>query len=57
LLTCAWCRPWADDRQTELVKLAREQGTTWAEIAAAIGVTRQAAWERWHEFDGDDTKP
>jgi hypothetical protein len=24
---------------------------SWAEIATALGVTRQAAWERWHEID------
>jgi hypothetical protein len=22
----------------------------WAEIAAAAGISRQAAWERWHEM-------
>jgi hypothetical protein len=39
--------------QTELttVKYARKAGLSWAEIATALGVTRQAAWERWHEID------
>jgi hypothetical protein len=29
----------------------RKAGLSWAEIATALGVTRQAAWERWHEID------
>jgi hypothetical protein len=33
------------------VKYARKAGLSWTEIAAALGVTRQAAWERWHEID------
>jgi hypothetical protein len=38
---------------TELVsvKYARKAGMSWAEIANALGVTRQAVWERWHEID------
>ena len=38
---------------TELrtVRYARKAGLSWAEIATALGVTRQAAWERWHEVD------
>lgn len=29
------------------VKVARDQGHTWQEIGDAIGLTRQAAWERY----------
>jgi hypothetical protein len=29
------------------VRLAREQGHTWAAIGKALGVSRQAAWERF----------
>jgi hypothetical protein len=29
------------------VKAARHQGRTWQEIGDAIGLTRQAAWERY----------
>jgi len=38
---------------TELltVRYARKAGLSWTEIAAALGVTRQSAWERWHELD------
>ena len=31
----------------EIVRLAREQRCTWAEIGEALGTTRQAAWERF----------
>jgi hypothetical protein len=39
--------------RSELVtaQKARELGITWTEIATALGVTRQAAWERLHEMD------
>jgi hypothetical protein len=33
------------------VQKARELGMSWTEIATALGVTRQAAWERLHEMD------
>jgi DNA invertase Pin-like site-specific DNA recombinase len=33
------------------VKQARAAGLSWTEIATALGVTRQSAWERWHELD------
>ena len=41
---------------TELatVRQAREAGLSWTEIATTLGVTRQSAWERWHELDGED---
>lgn len=34
----------------EAVRLARQQGASWDEIGKALGVSRQAAWER---FSGD----
>lgn len=41
---------------TELatVRQAREAGLSWTEIATSLGVTRQSAWEHWHELDGED---
>jgi hypothetical protein len=33
------------------VQKARELGMSWTEIATALGVSRQAAWERLHELD------
>lgn len=40
---------------TELttVHQAREAGLTWEEISVALGVTRQSAWGRWHDLEGD----
>lgn len=35
------------------IKKARELGLSWREIATTLGVSRQAAWERWHEIDQD----
>ncbi len=31
----------------ETVSLARDRGASWAQIAEALGITRQAAWERF----------
>ena len=31
----------------EIVRMAREQRCTWAEIGDALGTSRQAAWERF----------
>jgi hypothetical protein len=36
-----------DDYLRELVRLARTDGATWAEIGEAIGVTTQAAHQRY----------
>ncbi len=33
------------------VKTARKHGKTWAEIGTQLGMSRQAAWDRWREFD------
>jgi hypothetical protein len=39
--------------RSELVtaRMARELGLTWTEIAAELGVSRQAAWERLREME------
>ena len=44
-------RQTCDNTELVTVKYARRAGLTWAEIATSLGVTRQAAWERWHELD------
>jgi len=36
------------------VREARKLDLSWTEIAAILGVTRQSAWERWHELDGSE---
>jgi hypothetical protein len=45
-------RAYLDEKEVEFVKRARQAELTWAEIAASVGVSRQAAWERWQELDG-----
>jgi hypothetical protein len=35
----------------KLVRLARSQGSSWTDIGAALGISKQAAWER---FSGED---
>ena len=37
----------------EWVDLLRERNVSWAEIGRALGVTRQAAWERFAKKSGD----
>ena len=37
----------AESALTELVRKARGQGITWNTIGAALGMTRQSAWERF----------
>jgi hypothetical protein len=38
-----------------VVKEARRLGKSWTDIGMALGMTRQSAWERWHD-DGDTTE-
>jgi hypothetical protein len=39
----------ADQRVEQFVKISRGHGATWEQIASVLGVTRQAAWSRYHE--------
>jgi len=41
----------AEHSITDIVGLLRARGTTWARIGEALGVSRQAAWER---FSGEE---
>lgn len=45
-----------DRTELRAVQEARKLGLSWTEIATALGVTRQSAWERWHELD-ENTQP
>jgi hypothetical protein len=40
-----------DQAELAAVKAARRSRSSWAEIATNLAVTRQSAWERWHELD------
>ena len=39
-------RGYLDGLETEIVLYAREKGATWDEIAEAMGITRQALYQR-----------
>jgi hypothetical protein len=45
------CRDVLDRAELEAVRSARHAGASWTDVATALGVTRQAAWERWREVD------
>ena len=38
----------------EWVDLLRERNISWAEIGRSLGVSRQAAWERFSRRSGDN---
>ncbi|MGN6608007.1 MAG: PASTA domain-containing protein [Jatrophihabitans sp.] len=40
-----------DQAELHAVRQARRDGASWAEIATRLGVSRQAAWERWRDLD------
>jgi hypothetical protein len=40
-----------DQAELAAVHAARGRGSSWAEIAARLGIARQSAWERWRDFD------
>jgi hypothetical protein len=42
-----------DRLELAAVRTARRHGKSWSEIATALGVTRQSAWERWRDLDAD----
>jgi hypothetical protein len=41
----------ADQKTTLAVTKARKAGLTWEEVGAALGITRQSAWRRYHTLD------
>jgi len=50
-----------DRSELKTVQEARKAGLSWTEISTALGLSREAVWERWHEVDdalpADDTSP
>lgn len=52
LLFIRLVRDLLDQAEMYAVKAARERGASWAEIAAMLGVTREAASKRWGDLDG-----
>lgn len=39
------------------VTSARVNGDSWTQIGRAIGTTKQSAWEKWREIDGNADEP
>ena len=39
---------------TPAIRAARKAGASWTEIGLRIGISRQAAWEKYHGVDDDD---
>ena len=46
-----WIRGRVDGTELGTVEQARQLGMSWAEIGSRLGISRQAAWEKWHELD------
>lgn len=52
----AWMRQWVEDVLREFVEDARRCGHGWDAIATALGVTRQAAWQRYRTAEEEDRR-
>jgi len=51
LVMLAYGRARVEDKIFEVVRVCRESGKSWTQIGEILGVTKQAAWER---FSGED---
>lgn len=40
-----------EELEAKAVTIAREQGASWTDIGSALGISRQAAWERFAPGD------
>jgi hypothetical protein len=38
-----------DTAERNAVRTARDHGESWSNVASALGVSRQSAWERWRD--------
>ena len=47
LATAAMYDRYFQEVQSRAVKVLRKEGRTWQEIADAVGVTKQSAWQKW----------
>ena len=51
LVMLAYGRARIEDKISEVVRVCRENGKSWTQIGQILGVSKQAAWER---FSGED---
>ena len=42
-----------DTAELNAVHTARTAGCSWAQIAVALHLSKQSAWEKWHELEVD----
>ncbi len=49
ITACVQARQDTENAIAEHVAKARRAGATWQQIADALKVTRQSAWETWHD--------
>lgn len=45
--TIGWLRAQLDGEQLAAVEELREAGASWADVGAALGTSREAAWQRY----------
>jgi hypothetical protein len=50
-------RTMLDTAELHAVRTARGHGRSWAEIATTLHLSKQAAWEKWHDLDTDPAIP
>jgi hypothetical protein len=46
-----------DTAELNAVRTARSHGRSWAEIATALHLSKQAAWEKWHDLGAEPPEP
>lgn len=46
-----------DTAELNAVATARRHDSSWAEIATALHLSKQAAWEKWHDLGTDQAEP
>jgi hypothetical protein len=51
LLMLAYGRARVEDKMFEVVRVCRENGKSWTQIGEVLGVSKQAAWERFSRED------
>jgi hypothetical protein len=47
---------WLNEREEDLIVMARSQGWTWAQVAEPLGRSRQAMWERYRHIEEGASK-
>ncbi|MBE8522008.1 hypothetical protein ILP97_31755 [Amycolatopsis sp. H6(2020)] len=46
-----------DTAELNAVATARRHNRSWAEIATALHLSKQAAWEKWHDLGTERAEP